>query len=265
MSRLNPCPGCGDTDIRNVFASGRSVGDSCYLPVPEWVCSLCGYVIDTHCDLPGDQSAFSVLRKSGELHTYRRKSHVQERLSCHMAMDPIIPEADLVEIRNKFSAFARARDRPEGTYFNSSPKLRVREILRALNEEHNTKRFTNKYYEKHKQIVAHLVRGAKLKFLSPNQHGCICVLWVYFSSVWDRWQKDKPPSERKFPERIHFPNFNMTFIRCFRILKITEADVDFSEFPPPDTESSVSDNTRYLDALESEARDSGFIKDTFGL
>lgn len=270
---------CLDNDPRNVAHVLTHDTHEPYL----FKCRICGFESDTN---PVDRSQYpSYERPPRSGKSYRRRSHVIERLSLHLENGPDVP-ASGYRIIEKYFLSDHYQARHAGRKLG---KTDIRELLRFIDAEERRRtgtnpRFTNLYLENFKQIIHHLVQGvshgtwdtsqfdateaaidkfkvqqALFKTMTPMNIMRVGRVFQIFSDIWDTWQRSDVPSERRFPERKHFPNFNMTFHRCFRILQIDDTQVDYAEFPAPKSKKSCEQVTFYLNELEAHAFTSGLL------
>lgn len=240
------CSVCGDTDCSNVDVVCNEMFDAY-----RWICSMCGNETN---DQPPNWKGPSIPYKRGSSQSYRRMSHVVERFSAHINMDPRVPERDFKKIQNVYVTLLA-----DGTIKNPIGKNEIRRILRFIDlRDKGERKFSNLYLERFKQIITRL-GDSSLQNLACEKLARVGCLMKYWSHTWDHWQKDPVIQNRRFPERSHFPNFNQSFRRAFTLLGISETDVNFDEFPLPATAGSISRNTLYLDALENEAIKAGFL------
>jgi len=259
------CIVCGDTNPRNVQSEYHA----------DYFCDL------YHCLVCGCESRFDPVPQFqvsqtygqpvvyGSARSYERKSHITERLSAHICMEPHIPEHDKKIIRKKHNE--KLRQYPDSYCTGKLTKAKIRTILREIDYDaiptqipadpepkENKKKngrpkiqkkrgFSTKYLEKFKSIIFFLTDGKQtFQTMTGEDIANVGQLFNFLSQTWNKWK-----SENRYPERKHFPNFNLVFRRIFKELQIV--NVDLEEFPLPG-EESVLCLQQYVDALIAEAR-----------
>lgn len=181
--------------------------------------------------------------KPGFKGTYRRRAHINERLSSAHLVDPIICSEDLSAIQEQFD-----REIERNWIFRLQFEARritkrdVQTVLRRLDKRHKGRRnFCVKYLEKWKTLKAHFEGKAALKY-SYEQTGAVGAMFVKISNAWDRlqppWDKEKRESW-KFPERRHIINFNFIFRRIHTLLGPEYKKFD-KEYPIPRNEKAIA-------------------------
>lgn len=195
--------------------------------------------------------------------TYRRVSHISERLAQALCKEPII-------VRRDMDIIVRSFDENQGlqqatTWKNiatrtgrrSSVRVTRENIAATLRELDKQKRvftlsgrrWTNTYLEKWRSIMAELT-GQDASGLEYEHAMAAGALMDKFSETWERWNSPNIPlDQRKFPERQHFPPFNAVFVAIFNYFKIP---YDPAEWPMPSSDHSVNNTNRFLSALFAE-------------
>lgn len=198
----------------------------------------------------------SVRRKSRSA-PYTRRAHLMERVASATLQDPTVPEEDngliyeqyLVSSRRNWFTNARLR----AGYIR---KPDIQHVLRSLDHQHATSRFTIGYLEKWKSIKYMILERQKIctpadapKY-SLDLVVNVCLIFLRFSALWDRWNPSSRKEDRenrwKFKDRKHFPNFNFMFRLIHRILGVKQFDADF---PLPKTPTSLKNCRKYAAAM----------------
>lgn len=176
--------------------------------------------------------------------TYRRRAHINERLSSAHLVDPVICDEDLLTIKNTFLSETR-RNWLFGLRYRSKliGKRDIQTILRRIDKKVKTpvkRNFCVKYLEKWKTLKHYLEGSEPLKY-TYEQTGAVGAMFVKISNAWDDLQ---PPADKetrkswKFSDRRHIPNFNFLFRRIHTLLGPEYKKFD-KEFPVPRNEKAI--------------------------
>lgn len=267
------CANCEDTNVDNVTSHYTRDSDSSLFH-----CRVCGLESSIN-PIPLSQynDRFSTTVVRGKQGTYRRKSHITERFRCHICKEPAIPENAKARIRSMYEQFI---SNGQLTASQNLAKPDIQKILRQIDAEdrqqlqstNNTqgtvttdnhpeegeqpptkkvkhqRGYSIKYLEKFKTIICMLAgEWQDMKYLNDSQIGETATVFCFFSHTWDQWKR-----EGRYPERKHFPNFNLTILRIFAEIDLLDY-VDLDEFPVPDKDSSKVNLDIYINALVEEA------------
>jgi len=203
----------------------------------------------------------------GNAGTYARKSHICERMAAARCLEPEIDPDHLDVIAAEFVRLelqclepwtyplVRRAFKPGDVPRHRASRDRIAQVLRSLDQRKHDRRkdWTSKYLERWRSVRAYLcaLQGEDSAALSAEDAVRVGALFTRLSEVWDEWN---PPRLRlfansgrfKFPERVHFPNYNATFRALFKLLHI---EFDPAEWPMPTSEKSVCSINKYLSAL----------------
>lgn len=229
------CSNCGDNNLNNLVDE-----DGCY------VCVQCGFVLAAYPMVPEHpdvvaQRSTRVFRR-GDRNTYLRKAHIVERLNLAMCREPRIPN-DRCALIYRFWRGSGA-DLPQS-------KADVRQLLRSLDKKRvdTTFPYCQKYLEKWKSIRKFIYELEGVPLNDVPSIDVLCRIGTVFdrmSKVWSTWQpRNKPREQWKFPERKHFPSFNLVIVRIHQLLDLP---YDENDWPLPGVEC-IKKVTKYIDAM----------------
>ena len=237
------CAGCGDMDSHNlVFDEGAHV------------CTRCGTVTAEGALKPDAPSVVSqrptVTIRRGARKTYLRKAHIVERMSLALCQEPRIPRERKKIIYEQWQKSGLAAP---------ATKTAVRRLLRLVDKSGVDASFNycQKYLEKWKSIRRMIYKRVNIPIPPLPKLDVIADIGTAFdhmSRLWTIWQMPlKPRSEWKFPERKHFPSFNLTIVRLHELYG---HPYDPDDWPLPSPACCAKVNV-YIDAM---FRHLGFIE-----
>ena len=230
------CPECDDMCIDNIILSdnGQAV-----------TCGNCGI------ELPIDIQRYSSYHatsasapriKLGPLFSYDRKAHLMERLSMDRCQEPLIPERHQETIRDAFHNYQRLLENKTKDYYT---KTDVQKVLRSLDKQDSTRKFTKKYLEKWKSVLSFCCPEQEQRSLSDDEMIKAGTLFQKCSAIWEIWQNKRDLTRKtwRYPKRKHFPNFNFVFRSCFIVRGIR---AEHEDWPIPATSDCLFNLVIYV-------------------
>lgn len=236
----------------------------------EYLCGRCGFVFG-HCDpVPVDERrkiemAMGCTRKHGELHSYKRRAHLVERLSAGTGREPAIKQEHQQLICERFCEMYAdyvARHADERNY--GITKRDIGRVLRSLDAQHTHRLFCVRYLEKWKTIRACVLTDGlglphRERFMSEDLVVRLGAAFMRLSDIWDSLQNPRQPATQwRFSRRRHFPNFNYTIWRLLHYLVPADQHEteEWTDAWPLPSAACISQIKPYVDELFQRA---GFI------
>lgn len=192
--------------------------------------------------------------------TYKRVSHLFERIYQHLCREPEICREDMEIIRREYklkqknSLVSWCKQRP------IMKKKNVQIILNSIDKKNPNLKFSNKYLEKWKSIRRDLT-GHEGHFLTQGEINKVTALFSIFSDVWNSWQNPRDKKTKNtwvFEGRSHFLNFNYMFRRIFELCEI---DYDKTEWLEPITQGCKNDLDYYFNFLLKTVLNKNYLKE----
>jgi hypothetical protein len=224
------------------------------------ICLNCATVCDDICEwdlvLAGLRRRTDSGGPSGPKFTYQRRAYINERLSQSIMEEPTIPEEDLRVIISAYMRYAKQ------TYFETLrfesgeiTKKDIHSVLRSLNRENNTNRWTKLFLEKWKSIKAELLegKGEPLKY-TGQELAIVGRELMRFSAKWDEWQPVTRQTERhtwRFPNRKDIPSINYLVRLIHKKYGLEKYN---SDWPLPTTPSALKQLHEFAEEFGLKSR-----------